>query len=108
MAKTDWHHFDFGDYRIGVAPIEDEFALLFLVDDTAYPLARYPNESAAREALRVLDAAMNALSEFKGPPRDDAPKTKKPKKKDKKATKKKPGHKKSAGKKSAKKAKKNK
>lgn len=65
MAKTDWHHYDFGDYRIGVTPIDGMYALLFLVDDTAYPLATYANEDAAREAMRVLDAGMAALAELK-------------------------------------------
>lgn len=67
MAKTGWHHYDFGDYRIGVTPIDGAYALLFLVDDTAYPLAYYPNEDAAAEALRVLDAAIRALGDFKKP-----------------------------------------
>jgi hypothetical protein len=67
VRSNDWHHYDFGDYRIGVTRIEDDpgsYALLFVVDDTAYPLAYYPNEDAAQEAMRVLDAGMGALREM--------------------------------------------
>ena len=92
MAKTGWHHYDFGDYRIGVTPIEGSYALLFLVDDTAYPLAYYPNEESATEALRVLDAAISALSDFKKPAK--VKEKKKEKKKDKKEKRKKKGKKK--------------
>ena len=79
MAKSDWHHYDFGDHRIGVTPIDGAWALLFLVDDTAYPLAYYPNEVAAAEALRVLDAAIGALSELKRPEKKKDKKKKKKK-----------------------------
>lgn len=65
MAKIDWHHFDFGDHRTGVTPIDGLFALLFLVEDIAYRPACYPNEHAAREGLRVLGAGMDALPELK-------------------------------------------
>lgn len=92
MAKTGWHHYDFGDHRIGVTPVDGAFALLFLVDDTAYPLAYYPSEEAAAEALRVLDAAIRALTELKQPAKSkgkkekkkDKPKKEKPKKEKKK------------------------
>jgi hypothetical protein len=97
VAKTGWHHYDFGDYRIGVTPIDGAFALLFLVDDTAYPLAYYPNEEVAAEALRVLDAAIQALGDFKAPTKLKAKKKDKGKPKSKKKDEKKSGKK--AGKK---------
>ena len=93
MPKTDWHHYDFGDFRIGVTNVDGSYALLFLVDDTAYPLAYYPNEEVAQEALRVLDAGMKAL----GVAKDGGPRLKKKKDKGKKESSK-PGKGKKSGK----------